>query len=369
MAKQQPEEDMIGKLLDLEPEEEDTDEESESEDTDSGGDEEDQKKDDEDSEEGSEEEESSDEENEDGEGEEADASDDDGDGDGEADEDDEEGEEEDEQKRGLLRELSKLRRDNARLKAQQRPVAPAPSQTTADQQKQPLRVPVVIPDNGSEQVYVDPVALEALIRERIPEVVRDISAPTEDQIRRHNLQRAAESFVSVSPKDNLPAVEVAHRVDEYLTLQISSMMQEGYQFESVADAVQALRDAGVDKKIAKMAPEVAAVGLDEFIEGMASSDPVARKLLYKEIKRQRNRLKVTKKNDSPPSAQRLKNTPRAMASKGGSRVNEKSKTSDMAEFEALEAEYDKDVIHFPEKKFKRMNALGKKLGIDGYESA
>lgn len=268
---------------------------------------------------------------------------------------------------GLRKEIAKLR-EQAKLsrfappQQNQQPVAPAAQQTT--QVTRPM-IPVRVSEDGRE-VYVDPDALDRLIEERAAAAAARAAAPTPEQIISNEVRIATEQFVSENPT-NVDVVKRVKEVDEFLTFHVAQLVQEGYQIRSVHDAVQALEAKGIDQQVLNAYPELKGIGFSDFFEQMSDGRAAARRVLLRTIAASQPSAPKPRQRTANGAKRPLGDQPRSLTRKGGGKAT--AATSDEREFKDLEARFRESGISlkdFPEKDYKRMSQLGKKLGIEGF---
>lgn len=266
---------------------------------------------------------------------------------------------------GLRKEIAKLR-EQAKLRQfapQQQPVAPMAQQSTQQQRQQP--VPVVVSEDG-RQVYVDPVALDRLIEERAAAAAARANAPTPEQIINYEVKTATDQFLAEDPA-HIEVVKRVKEVDEFLTYHVAQLAQEGYRITNTADAVAILESKGVDQQVLNAYPELREIGFADFFDQMSMGKGSARRLLLRQVAAASKVRTRAPKRTSNGAKRPLGDQPKALSRKGGGKQT--AATSDEREFQALEAEFRENGISlkdFPESKFKRMNQLGKKLGLEGF---
>jgi len=263
---------------------------------------------------------------------------------------------------GLIRDLQKLRRENQELVARLNPpAAPAPGQTTQVPKQGPpsTHIPIQVSPDG-EQVYFD--LADPRVQEYVRQQAQAANQPSEMQLRQQALDRVDQEYAASEPGNDY-VVSRAKLADDMLSEHIRGMMLQGHRFDTITDAIGALRMRGVDQQVAQHFPELANI-FDEFVEGMASGNPVWRRSLYSRIKPPRATA-YGGGGALPQTTPKLGNAPTSMARKGGTRSE--STTSDEREFSGLEAEFKHDFMIMPEEKWNRLQSLGKKLGKTGYE--
>lgn len=274
---------------------------------------------------------------------------------------------------GLQREITELRRKLAEARASQQsaPTPPPAAQTTAPAPQAPPKpkgVPVVVSEDG-RQVYVDPDALTKTVEERARQLYEEMRKPTPEQVREMENRTAVDAFVAENPAAHQAVVGRAKDAEDFIALQIQSLMSQGHQIGSVQHAIQAMKDFGVSQSVATYFPEVAPM-LDEFVEGMASGNPTWRRSL---LSRMAQGAAPVDAEDAPARPvvapvsplRPVTGMPQSLARKGGTRSQ--SPSADEAEFTELAKEFSDSVIFMPEKRYERLRALGKKLGKPGYE--
>lgn len=264
------------------------------------------------------------------------------------------------QNRGLLKQITELRSVKRQQVQPQQPVqpvaAPAPSTTTAPTRK---GVTVKVSEDG-QSVFVDPSEFDQAVRETAQELIRQAQQPTPEQIRIQQNYRAEAEFVQADSARLLPIVERVHQADDYITSHLRNLIAEGHQVQNVNHAIEIMRSMGIDKEVGQHFPEVEPI-FDEFVEGMASGNPTWRKSLLARIAGPANG------HESPASPKRVdvRSMPQSLTKKGG--VRTEAGTTEEREFKELQDEFNRDVIFFPEKKYKRLEELGSKLGKPGFE--
>lgn len=293
---------------------------------------------------------------------------------GDEDEDDEEGGEEAEgtvvadpniskRERGFLREMAKLRRENKALKSRLTPTPPQPGITTAPPvAPKPPKVAITLDEDG-KSVLIDPQALEAIVHQRTQQAVSQALQPDPKAVRDFRIRQATDKFISVDPDTRKEVVMRAHQADEYVSTLLQNAMAQGAQFTDMDDAIEYLQANGVDKQIQEFFPEIGtAVAFDEFVEGMASGKASLRRSILERMtpKKVKGITPVPEKR----GVERLKKTPKAMASTPGARVK---RSPDQVEFDALDAKFASNPLEFSDKELKRLKYLGKRLGIEGLE--
>ena len=277
---------------------------------------------------------------------------------------DEEVDEAEKRNRGLLKEITELRRKLSAAQQQSStqpvaPVAPPAASTTAQPADKPKgRLQVVVDENGKE-VYGDLEQARDYLKQIVNEEYENRSRPTPAQIKIFENQRATEEFVAADRERNAPVAERAQQADDYLTAQLETLAAEGYQFRSAREASALLRHRGIDTQTAEYFPELAPM-FDEFIAGMASGDPIWRRSIL-----ERMSPAIEAKQPAPPPLKSVKGLPPSLAKRGGSRST--SPNSDESEFEALRDEFKKDVAFFPDEKYERLQSLGRKLEKPGFD--
>lgn len=273
----------------------------------------------------------------------------------------------DRSKLGLLKEIQKLRSQIAMFQpdpgraAQSQ--APAPGQTTAPRAPQ---IPVHVKDDGTG-VVVDQAALDAYVRQAAREMALEAQTPTPQQIRAMQLQEATQNFLAEAP-NNKEIVQRASEIDEFVSLNIQQLMQKGYRITNVVDAVAALKHSGVDQVVLSSYPELQGIGFDDFVENMASGSPAARRTTYRALAQAVAPAPKGRARKANGAQRELGRQPRSLTRKGGGRQT--AATSDEREFKALEAEFQAnamDLKAFPESKYRKMTAIGKRLGIEGFD--
>ena len=280
-----------------------------------------------------------------------------------------EGEDEDDEltakeKQGLLKEIAELRR---RLSTPPPPAPPTyaqpppppPSQSTAI----PGRVPVLVSEDGMS-VYTDPDATRAEMERIARQLITEAQTPTPQQLNAMENSRAVQDYVSRDPERNQAVANRMKEADDFIALHIQNLAAEGHQIGSVRDAINVMRERGLDQNVIKYFPEIAD-NFDEFIEGSASGKATWRRSLL-----ERFGSHSADRTPEPTTARgkdlvpNISNLPQSLTRKGGTRTT--STSSDESEFELMSAEFSEEVIFYPEKKFRRLQDLGKKLGKPGY---
>ena len=261
---------------------------------------------------------------------------------------------------GLLREVTDLRRKLAEAKAQasravqQEPVAPPTPQRS--------QVPIILSEDG-QSLYADPDATRAEIERVARELIAEDKRPSPQQLKAYEIQMATDQFVRADPERHAPVVERSNQADDYLALQFESLASQGYQIKNTTEFLATMRQLGVDKQVETYFPEVAPM-LDEFVEGMASGNATWRRSI---LTRMAGQAEPQHEGQTPSPVRPITGLPQSMSRKGGSRSQ--SPSSDDAEFLALESRMHSDVFTFlkDDKKYNRLQQLGKKLGKAGYE--
>lgn len=263
----------------------------------------------------------------------------------------------DDREKALLKEIARLRGQLA----SKPPTAPPPGSTTAP----PLGpVPVIVSEDGTK-VYVDPRSMQEQIRRIAYEEAVRLNTPTPEQVRQMQVEKAGQEYLAKNPQAEA-AVLRAKRADEFLTAHIATLKQQGHEYGTFSDVIQHMRVLGIEDQFYNYFPEIKEIGIDDFVEAMASGLPSSRRLLYDKmtaaISPSRPKGKPPKRNGAP---RELGNQPKSLTRKGGGRATAAS-GSDEAELKALEAEFQENVAKFPDSKYKRMQSLGRKLGVEGY---
>lgn len=273
----------------------------------------------------------------------------------------------DRSKIGLLKEIQKLRSQIALFQPEPgraaQSQAPAPGQTTAPRAPQ---IPVHVKEDGTG-VVVDQAALDAYVRQAAREMAMEANTPTPQQIRAMLLQEATQNFLAEAP-NNKEIVQRASEIDEFVSLNIQQLIQNGYRITNVVDAVAALKHSGVDQVVMSSYPELRGIGFDDFVENMASASPAARRTTYRALAQASAPAPKARARKANGAQRELGRQPRSLTRKGGGRQT--AATSDEREFKALEAEFQAnafDLKAFPDSKYKKLASLGKKLGIEGFD--
>lgn len=268
----------------------------------------------------------------------------------------------------LVAELRRLRGENKTLRMKQAPSlqspqAPAPGTTT--QPQKPARVRVELDEAGQEAFVPEEALLPAVER-----AMQRMSQPSPEQVQFQRIQQVTASFISEDPT-NMELVKRANEVDDYLSQALDNLRLNGWQFNSMEDALVALKETGFEEKVIKAYPEFDGV-FDQFVTNMADSHPAARRLAYTILKHNMQAQTYSApRRRSPRSpnngAKRpLGKQPASLGRKSGGRATPNVTTTDQREFDQLEAEFQSNISDFPEPKYRRLKQLAGKLGIEGY---
>lgn len=240
---------------------------------------------------------------------------------------------------------------------QSAPMAPDPGVPPAD----PNRIPVVVAEDG-QSVFVDQEALTAQMQATARSAYEDAMRPTPEQVRAENTRQFAQGFIGENPERNQPIFEDAQRADDFISMAlINAAQQQGFQPRSIEDVNQFLHHTGIDKQVEEFFPDIAE-NLDEFVAAYASDNTAWKHSVLNRIGG------VAPQSNGNTVRQRLEsvgNAPTSLARKGSGRSQ--SPSTDEREFESLEKGFRENMWDFPEEKYERMQALGKKLGISGLE--
>lgn len=300
---------------------------------------------------------------------------------------DEEDEEEDESARlkreneGLKKAIIKLRQKNERELYKRQPVMGQYQQQQKTEPVKPIvppKIKVTIDDNNTDAI-IDPESLEAWYAHRRQMERERESIPDPNVVRIQQTQQATYNYLQEDPARQ-QVVERVNMADDYLTAQVTSLMNQGYRITDVNDVIPIMRALDIDKQALQMFPEISEIGFEEYIRALSSGEAVPRMMIYRSVERslKGRRKPFTAPKDRQPTPPKKNNgaprtldkSPRSLARKGGSR-NSAPKTTMEAEFEDLYEEFTQAgplaVATMPRDKYDRMIKLGKKLGKDGID--
>jgi hypothetical protein len=270
------------------------------------------------------------------------------------------------EKEGLLKEIDILRKKLAApapaLSQYTAPPAPPPMVSTAPPANQPVpgQVPVLVSEDGTH-VYTDPEAQNAYTEATVRRMIEEARTPSAGQIKAMENGQMVQDFIALDPERNQAVAGRMKEADDYIALHMQNLVNEGHQFGSVRQAINAMRDLGLDKNVIQYFPEIEA-NFDEFIEGSASGNATWRRSLLEKFGGH-SRSPIATNLGEPPKANIAK-LPQSMSRKGGARTPNAS--SDEQEYNTLSDAFQEEVVLFPEGKYQRMQELGKKLGKPGY---
>lgn len=261
----------------------------------------------------------------------------------------------------LYHELRILRSERRQGKQTPPPVRePAPVPVAEPDSGDPTRIPVVVSEDG-QSVYVDQEKLSAQMQASARSVYDEAMKPTPEQIRVSNKQQLERAFVG-EDAGRKTVFDTAEKADDYISEMLAHESgQQGFQPRNIQDVQMFIRQSGISDKVEEFFPEITPM-LDEFVAAYASDNPMWKRSVLERI--------TAPSQEAPPDGstktlESVADTPRSLARKGGTRSV--SPNSDEMEFEKLEAEFRKDAAFMPEKKYQRMQTLGKKLGRDGMD--
>lgn len=276
-----------------------------------------------------------------------------------------------EQKRsaGLQKELARIRAKQAELSAMQAPQqyappAPPPIAAVPDPATpaiDPNRIPVVVSEDG-QSVYVDQDKLAAQMKATARSEYEEANRPTPDQISAHNERQMAASFISQDRERNEPIYKSARDAESFIFEAVTTAAEsQGLHFESPQDVQSFIHQSGIGKQVEEFFPDVAPL-MDEFVAaGMADNATWKKSVL--------DRMGPSETPEIPSGVsgelESVGGAPRSLARKGASRST--SSNTDEAEFLRLEKSFQEEPFEMSDKLVKKMEALGKKLGITGME--
>jgi len=302
---------------------------------------------------------------------------------------------------GLQAEIANLRKKMREMEAQrnleaaqaqapavppQVPAPPPPGHTTAPpvggppQVGQPgatpntelPQIPVMMSPDGS-QVYVDPEAVQKLIDDRANSILNEALQPRPEDVSRQQAIAAAEQFASAN-EANREVVARANQAEEFIALNLKTLLAQGYQFQNAQQMVDTMEALGVDKNVVQHFPELEGT-FGEFVESMTNPQPLVRTLMYRELARRT--APAAPAAPTPPPQGNPPNTPNptlppppaaasppSMAKAGGDRTPGNS--PNMQEFQELDQRFQADGFSLSNEEFARLKQLGKQLDIEGY---
>lgn len=269
-------------------------------------------------------------------------------------------------------EIAKLRRElrerETRDAARYAPLPTAQPVQVEATPKKPAGVPVRVSEDG-QSVYVDQAELDRLVEERAAQVVETKLRPTPEQMAAMEANRALESFVGENPERNLPVAQEAARAYQYLQLALKGAQHaSGAVSHTADDLIAVARESGVAEQFAEFFPAFAD-HLDELIEADLANSPTWKSRLLRRIASEGNSEPTGIRNPAPVIPQRpvlrsVQGAPKSLARKGGDRSPAPSVKRQ--EFDALEREFRADIVFFPAEKRRRMEELGRELGVTGF---
>ena len=274
---------------------------------------------------------------------------------------------------GLEAELRKLRaerRQNALQNSRQDapaptrefvPVAPTVPEMPRDDHN---RIPVVVSEDG-QSVYVDDAKLQVRTAEIARSELARANQPTPDQIRAHQTQRLAQSFIGSNPETQAERQAIfiaAQKADDYISMKLTAEAnRQGVRFEGLEQMQMFMRETGIGAEVEQFFPEIAPM-VEEFVAAYASDIPGWKRSVLDRIAA--NQSSTPAPSGASTSVQRLSATPESLSRKGGTRSA--SPSTEESEFIKLESAFRKDMFGFPDDKYKRLEALGKKLDKSGF---
>ena len=299
---------------------------------------------------------------------------------------------------GLQAEIANLRKKMREMEAQrnleaaqaqapavppQVPAPPPPGHTTAPpvggppQVGQPgatpntelPQIPVMMSPDGS-QVYVDPEAVQKLIDDRANSILNEALQPRPEDVSRQQAIAAAEQFASAN-EANREVVARANQAEEFIALNLKTLLAQGYQFQNAQQMVDTMEALGVDKNVVQHFPELEGT-FGEFVESMTNPQPLVRTLMYRELARRvGSAAPATPTQGNPPNTPNptlppppAGTSPPSMAKAGGDRTPDSS--PNMQEFQELDQRFQADGFSLSNEEFARLKQLGKQLDIEGY---
>lgn len=302
---------------------------------------------------------------------------------------------------GLQNEVTQLRKKLREMEAQrnleaaqlqapaippQAPAPPPPGHTTAPpvggppQVGQPgatpntelPQIPVMMSPDGS-QVYVDPEAVQKLIDDRANSILNEAMQPRPEDVSRQQAIVAAEQFASAN-EANREVVVRANQAEEFIALNLKTLLAQGYQFQNAQQMVDTMEALGVDQNVVQHFPELQGA-FGEFVESMTNPQPLVRTLMYRELARRSGSAApaapTTPPQGNPPNTPNptlppppASASPPSMAKAGGDRTPGNS--PNMQEFQELDQRFQADGFSLSNEEFSRLKQLGKQLDIEGY---
>ena len=138
--------------------------------------------------------------------------------------------------------------------------------------------------------------------------------------------------------------------------------RQGFRAQNMRQMQQFMHQTGIAAEVEQFFPDIAP-NLDEFVAAYASDNPMWKRSVL-------DRIAANGHGAPAPSGgsdriERVTGAPESLSRKGGTRSI--SPNSDQAEFDRLESAFRSDPITFPDKKYDRYQALGKKLDKDGFD--
>lgn len=268
---------------------------------------------------------------------------------------------------GLKKELAKLREERRvwqtqHATTQRQSPQPAPLTTTAPTQESG-RIPISFSQDGREAfVAIEHVA--PLLRQEAQAEIQRATTPTEAQVRA-GLSARMEADFAAEGAQNQRAVTIANEADEFISESIGALQRQGYQFANVYDAIEALKQAGVDRQLSAAYPAIGAM-FEEFVEARSVGSHIARRSVLRQIAQASAPAPKPRGQRQNGAKRELGKQPRSMTRKGGARD---TVTSDEAEFNTLEREFRNSMagIGMPKDRYNRYLQLGKSLGKDGLD--
>lgn len=272
---------------------------------------------------------------------------------------------------GLKRAVAELRAKNRELQSrlQMQTQAPSPARMAEPQAPQrpaevvdadPDEVAVKIAPDGS-RVTVDKDSLRRVAAEIAREEYQRATTPSPEQAAQMEMQRLAMEFVQADPEVHRPVMQQVAEADQFVELALRNGIMTRGHFQSVDEAVEFLRESGVEDQVGQYFPQVGE-HFEEFIRSFASKEAGwKRSVLHRIARSARGSSEPAPGSQTPRAELRsVSSTPRSIAQMGGTRAQPES--VDEQEFQKLQKEFVDNPFTFPDKAMKRLNALGKKLG-------